>query len=187
MHQNHLKKLFQLEGYVLDRVEHGAAGILLHCHVRRSTMTHKSERSSRVNASRIRSLPHLMLEDKKVTLVVAQRRFYFSRHKTRRWEPLPDVGKRKQTTDTFRLNTLRELQRDNYSGTGAKRQRSHMFPMTILDGLSVEQKWVKPITRIGMDGKGVGRNKQVHNITNLSERKPHLVFPNLSQQKLKKN
>lgn len=176
-----------MEGYVLDQAEHQRAQVLLRCHVRRTTMTHKGERSHKVHGIRVRLLPHLMLEDKKVVLLVTQRRFYFPKHRTRRWEALPDVGRRKQTTNTFRLNTLRELQRDNYSGTGAKRQRSHMFPVTILDGLSVEQKWTKPIARIGMDGKGVGRNKVVHNLTNLGERKPHLVFPNLSQQELKKN
>jgi transposase len=169
MHKNHLKKLFKLEGYVLDRVEDRETGIFLHCHVRRNTMTHKGERSGRVNETRLRTLPHLMLEDKKVTLLVTQRRFYFSKRKTIRWESLPDVGRGKQTTNTFRLNTLRELQRDNYSGTGFKRQRSHMFPMHILDSLSVEQKWTNTIERIGIDGKGVGKNKLVHNLTNLNQ------------------
>lgn len=187
MHKNHLKKTFQLEGYILDRIEYQSKQVLLYCYVRHRTMTYKGERSNRVNESRIRYLPHMMLEDKKVVLVIEQRRFYFPKHKSKRWELLPDMGKRKQTTNTFRLNTLRELQRDNYSGTGYKRQRSHMFPMHLLDGLSIENKWTKPIKKIGMDGKGAGRNKVIHNLTNLDDRKPHLVFPNTNQQELKKN
>ena len=150
-------------------------------------MVFRGERSFKINGMRVRNLPHMMLEDKMVILVITQRRFHFRKHKTRRWEALPDVSPKKQTTNTFRLNTLRELQRDNYSGTGYKRHKSNMFPMHILDGMDFKQGWEKPITKIGLDGKGVGNRKVVHNITNLQDNKPLLVLPNLNQVELKKN
>jgi hypothetical protein len=187
MHKNHLKKIFQLEGYILDRVEHQNNKTLLYCHVQKISMTYNGERSLKVNETRERRLSHMMLEDKRVILVITQRRFYFSKHKTKRWEKLPDVGKRKQTTNTFRINTLRELQRDNYSGTGFKRHKSHMYPAHILDGLDFKVKWKDEIRRIGMDGKGVGHNKVVHNIVNLDKNKPLIVLPDLSQKHVKKN
>lgn len=187
MHKNHLKKMFKLEGYILDNVEYRKDGTFLHCHVQKSSMTYSGERSLRVNDTRERCLPHMMLEDETVILVVTQRRFYFPKHKTKRWERLPDVGKRKQTTNTFRLNTLRELQRDNYSGTGFKRKKSHMYSAHLLDSMDFKVEWKDKIEKIGMDGKGVGRNKVVHNIVNLDKNKPLLVLPNLRQKQVKKN
>lgn len=171
----------------MDKVEQTGERTLLHCHLQKRSMLFEGERSFKVSETRIRKLPHLMLEDRMVVLAVEQRRFYFPKHKTKRWESLPDVGPRKQTTNTFRLNTLRELQRDNYSGTGYKRGKSNMFPMHILDGMHFKQGWDKVITKIGLDGKGVGNRKVVHNITNLQENKPLMVLSNLSQADLKKN
>jgi len=187
MQKNHLKKMFQLQGYILDRIEYKLERTFVYCHIQKKSMILKGERSFKVSETRMRRLPHLMLEDKMIVLVLTQRRFYFSKYKTKRWEPLPDVSPRKQTTNTFRLNTLRELQRDNYSGTGYKRHKSNMFPMHILDGMDFKQGWDKPITKVGLDGKGVGSRKVVHNITNLDENKPLIVLPNLSQVELKKN
>jgi len=45
--------------------------------------------------------------------------------------------------------------------------------------------WDKKITRVGLDGKGVAKRKQVFNVTNLDEHQVIGVFPNLTQQKLK--
>ena len=45
--------------------------------------------------------------------------------------------------------------------------------------------WDKVITRVGLDGKGVSKRKQVFNITNLDEHQVIGVFPNLTQQRLK--
>jgi len=187
MQKNHLKKLFKLEGYILDKVEYKNNKTLLYCHLQRKSMVYHRETSKRVSETRTRHLPHMLLENETVILVIPQRRFYFSKHKTRRWESLPDVNPYKQTTNTFRLNTLRELQRDNYSGTGYKRHKSHMYPAYILDSMNVQVEWIKPIRKIGLDGKGVGHNKVVHNITNLSENKPHAILPNLNQKQFKKN
>jgi len=129
----------------------------------------------------------MLLEDETVIIVIMQRRFYFPKHKTRRWEPLPDVSPYKQTTNTFRLNTLRELQRNNYTGTGYKRHKSHMYSAYILDSMDIAIEWPESVTKTGLDGKGVGHNRVVHNITNLSENKPLVVLPNINQQQVKKN
>ena len=45
--------------------------------------------------------------------------------------------------------------------------------------------WDKKISRVGLDGKGVGKRRQVFNVTNLSENQVIGVFPNLTQQQLK--
>ncbi len=185
MLKNHLKKTFKLEGYILDKIEYLDDRILLHCHIQAKSMKYRGERSYKLNATRIRYLSHMMLEDKPVFLVVIQRRFYFSRHKTKLWEPLPGVSCRKKTTNTFRLNTLRELQRDNYKWTGKKRQRSGMFTSKLLDDLPVQFRWRKGITKLGLDGKGVRKHQLIHNVTNLEENKVIGVLPNFSQEELK--
>jgi len=187
MQKNHLKKLFKLEGYILDKIEYKNGKILLHCHLQRKTMVYCGEVGRKVNEVKIRHLPHMLLEDEMVILVVTRRRFYFPEHKTKRWEPLPDISMYKQTTNTFRLNTLRELQRDNYTGTGHKRHKSHMYSAYILDSMDIDIRWTEDITKIGLDGKGVGHNKVVHNITNLSKNKPLAVLPNMNQKQVKKN
>jgi len=187
MQKNHLKKLFKLEGYILDRIEYKNSKTLLYCHLQRKTMVYRGEISKKVNETRVRHLPHMLLEDETIILVVTQKRFYFPKHKTRRWESLPGVSPRKQTTDTFRLNTLRELQRDNYTGTGYKRLKSHMYSAYILDSMEIAVEWTEDITKIGLDGKGVGHNKVVHNITNLSKNKPLAVLPDMNQEQVKKN
>jgi hypothetical protein len=185
--KNHLKKLFKLEGYILDRVEYRNSKIFLYCHLQRKSMVFSGETSKRVTENRVRYLSHMILEDETVILVVSQRRFCFPKHRTRRWEPLPDVSSRRQTTNTFRLNTLRELQRDNYSGTGYRRKKSHMYAAHILDSMDMEIKWSEGITKIGLDGKGVRKNRLVHNITNLSDNRPLAVLPDMNQKQFKKN
>lgn len=187
MHKNHLKKIFKLEGYILDKVEYLEGRTFLHCHLQRKTMVFRGERSKKVNEVRVRHLSHLLLEDETVVLVVTQRKFYFPAHKSRRWELLPNVSRNKQTTDTFRLNTLRELQRDNYTGTGNKRHKSHMYSAYILDDMDMAVKWPESVTKIGLDGKGVGHNRMIHNITDLGRNKPLTVLPDLNQEQVKKN
>jgi len=46
--------------------------------------------------------------------------------------------------------------------------------------------WTKPIKKIGLDGKGIGRRRQVFNITNLSDKQVIGVLPGLSQVRLRK-
>jgi len=186
MQKNHLKKTFKLEGYILDKIEYLDDKILLHCHLQNRFIKYRGERSKQVNTTRIRYLSHMMLEDTPVFLVVNQRRFYFPKHKTKRWEALPGVSSRKQTTNTFRLNTLRELKRDNYKWTGKKRQRSGMFACKLLDDLPIQFRWEKGSTKIGLDGKGVRKHQLIHNVTDLGKNKVIGVLPNLSKEELKK-
>lgn len=187
MQKNHLKKLFKLEEYILDKIEYLNEEILLFCHIQARYMFFNGERSKCVNSIRKRKIPHMMLENQLVFLIVEQRRFHFPLQKKRLWEMLPGVGRRKQTTNTFRLHTLRELQRDNYSGSGKKRHKSPMFPMKLLDNLPIEFKWRKGIKTIGMDGKGVKKGKLIHHLVDLEQGKSICVMPGESQFLFKKN
>jgi len=185
MHGKYLSNLLELEEYVIDEVQKYATELHIHCHVRKRGMWFKGQYSEKVAEERVRRISHMMLENKQVVLVVSQRRFSFKG--TKRWEKLPDVEKYKQTTNTFRLNTLRELQRDNYSGSGFKRQKSGMFPMKLLDELEMHFEWRKGITRVGLDGKYVRSRELVHHLADLDEGKSITILPNLSQIQLKKN
>ena len=44
--------------------------------------------------------------------------------------------------------------------------------------------WKEPIKKIGIDGKGVNKRKQIFNLTNLDKNEVIGVFPNLTQTKL---
>jgi transposase len=150
-------------------------------------MTFKGERSHIVSEFKMRRIPHMMLENKLVCILIEQRRFSFPKHNKRLWEELPGVQKRKQTTNSFRLHTLRELQRDNYAGSGKKRHMSGMFTMKILDDLEIDFKWTKGITKIGLDGKWVRKGSVLHHLADLDKGKSIFVIPNLKQFQLKKN
>jgi len=181
----YLSKLLKLKEYVIDEMKEYVHESHVYCHPRVKGMWFEGEYSEKCVETRTRRIPHMMLENQRIVLIVTQRRFSFKG--TRRWEKLPDVEKGQRTSNTFRLHTLRELQRDNYSGSGHKRQMSGMFPMKLLDSLEIEFKWPKGITRVGLDGKGVTKGKLVHHLANLDEGKSICVLPNLSQKQLKKN
>lgn len=181
----YLSKLLKLEEYIIDDFEERGLEIRVKCHAKSRGMWFENQYSNRTTETRIRVIPHIMLENQRVILIIFQRRFAFKG--TRRWEKLPDIGKRQRTTDTFRLHTLRELQRDNYSGSGKKRQMSGMFPMKLLDKLKIEFKWRKGITRVGLDGKAVRKGKLIHHLVDLDKGKSICIIPNLNQDQLKKN
>jgi len=185
MQNKYFSKALKLEAYVVNKVEDKEFSVLIHCHVRARGMYFNGEFSTKVAERKIRRISHMMLENKQVVLLVKQRRFSFKG--TRRWEMLPDVQKYKQTSNIFRLHTLRELQRDNYSGSGHKRQKSGMFPMKLLDELGMSFEWRKGITRIGLDGKYVRKHQAVHHLADLDKGKSITVLPALSQNQLKKN
>lgn len=66
------------------------------------------------------------------------------------------------------------------------RQISKSASLNLIDEMVVSSiKWDKPIARIGMDGKGVRRHKQVFSITNLVDREIIGVLPDLTQSELK--
>lgn len=187
MHKQYFSKTFKLKEYILDEVKEHAQETHIYCHSRARGMWFEGKYSEKYTETRIRRIPHMMLENIRIVLIVTQRRFRFKFKGTKRWEKLPDVEKRKQTTNTFRLHTLRELQRDNYSGSGHKRQMSGMFPMKLLDSLEIQLEWRNGITRVGLDGKGVRKGKLVHHLADLDKGKSICVIPDLSQEQLKKN
>lgn len=119
MRKDYLSKVLKLKEYVVENIKENEDQLEVHCHSRKRGMWYNREYSRQVAETRIRQIPHLMIENQRVVLIVTQRRFFFK--ETKRWEKLPDVEKGKQTTNTFRLHTLRELQRDNYSGSGFKK------------------------------------------------------------------
>lgn len=181
----YFSKSFKLEAYLIDEVREYAAEIHIHCHVKKRGVWFQGRYSEQVTEKRVRHIPHMMLENKRVVLVVSQRRFVFK--STRRWEILPDIERYKQTTNTFRLHTLRELQRDNYSGSGHKRHMSGMFPMKLLDELTMRFEWKKGIKRVGLDGKYVRSKELVHHIVDLDWGKSIMILPGCGQAEFKKN
>jgi hypothetical protein len=122
MKANDLRAVFQLNSeYVIDKIEHNEGEILIHCHSKKKGIWHEEVYSQTVSERRIRKIQHIMIEDRKTFLVLTQRRFRFHELNTCRWEQFSDIGWNCSTTKQFQQNTLRELQRDNYSGTGKKR------------------------------------------------------------------
>ena len=65
-------------------------------------MKKENEISKEINQTRTRKIAHSMLDDKKVFILIEQRRFYFPKHKTKLWEPLPQVKHKQQSTLTFK-------------------------------------------------------------------------------------
>jgi len=102
MQKNEIKKIFKLDGYIFDKFEEQDDKIILHCHIQCKSMKLKSETSKTINQSRNRLIAHSVFEFKKVFISVEQRRFYFPKHKTKRWESLPQVKKNQQTSITFK-------------------------------------------------------------------------------------
>lgn len=122
MKSEYLRKVLKIDpDYVIEKVEEKGDETLVYCHSRKKGMWFKEIYSKTVSERRIRKIQHIMVEAQKVFLVITQRRFRFHKLKTCRWEPLEDIERNFSTTITFQKNTLRELQRDNYSGTGKKR------------------------------------------------------------------
>ena len=117
-----LRFAFQLPGeYVIDKIEKQNDELLIHCHSKSRGFWHEEVYSKTVSETRTRRIQHIMIEDKKTFLVLTQRRFRFHELNTCRWEKISNIGAGCLTTNEFQQHTLRELQRDNYSGTGKKR------------------------------------------------------------------
>ena len=102
MQKTMLKKVFNLEGYILDKIEESGGEISLYCHLQRKNMKHKCEVSSNVNIRRERKILHAIFEDKKAFIIIKQRKFYFSKYNKRLWEELPQVKKGQQISTTFK-------------------------------------------------------------------------------------
>lgn len=102
MLKSDVKKIFNLEGYIFDKMEDTNDGIILHCHLQRKSMTLNSENSKNINETRNRLISHAIFEDKKVFIAIKQRRFYFPKQKKKQWESLPQVKKNQQMTTNFK-------------------------------------------------------------------------------------
>jgi transposase len=78
------------------------------------------------------------------------------------------------------------LRTTNYSGLAEVRGISTTASLNLIDEMVESSiRWEKPIKIVGIDGKGVGKNKQVFNITNLVENQVIGVLPNFTQRQLK--
>lgn len=79
------------------------------------------------------------------------------------------------------------LRNTNYSGLSETRGFSKMTSLRLIDEMVVSSiNWKEPIKKIGLDGKGVNRRKQIFNLTNLDKNEVIGVFPNLTQAELKR-
>lgn len=113
---------FQLpKEYVIEKIEKKDDEVLIYCHSRTRGFWYEGLYSKTVSERRIRRVQHIMMEDQKTILVITQRRFRFHKLNTCRWEKFSNIEEGCLTTNEFQQHTLRELQRDNYSGTGKKR------------------------------------------------------------------
>jgi len=129
MKKTELKKLFRLpREYVLDNLREQEGASEVYCHSKTPGMWHEGEYSKTVSERRIRRVKHIMIEDTQVVLVITQRRFRFHQQKTCRWEKLPGIESCSKTSNEFQKNTLRELQTQNYSQSGKKRDVAIVTP-----------------------------------------------------------
>ncbi|MCX6743275.1 MAG: transposase [Candidatus Parcubacteria bacterium] len=181
-----LSKIFDLKGYILDRVEYrDDREILLHCHLKRKTMRFKSQSSKAVCAQRLRKIKHQVFEGRLVWLMIAQRRFYFSKPDKRLWEKLPNVALKKQTTESYRRNSIMALKNSTYSYSSQQRLASPMFSSRLVDELpELKFYWPEEITKIGLDGKNIGRRKNMFTLTDLDGKKLISALPPMSQREL---
>lgn len=186
MRDKSMLKLFKLEGYFVDKVEEREDRIYLSCRPRTRGMWYEDEYSTRINTTRVRTLRHVVIDTTMVFLVIAQRKFYFSKHKKRLWEALPGIQKHQQTSLEFRKQTILAVRDTNFSGAARRRGTSVMFPIRLLDELP-EAQWClngEQLTRIGLDGKGVRKHQQIFTVTNLEKMELIGVLAERSQASL---
>jgi len=181
-----LSKIFDLKGYILDRVEYpDDKEIMLCCHLKRKTMRFKSQSSNAICAQRKRKIKHQVFEGRLVWISVTQRRFYFCKSDNRLWEKLPNVALKKQTTESYRRNSIIALKNSTYSYSSQQRLASPMFSSRLVDSLpELKFYWPKEIGKIGFDGKNIGKRKNMFTLTNLDEKKLISALPPMSQKEL---
>lgn len=181
-----LIKMFDLKGYILDKIEiPNDNNILLFCHLKRKTMKLKSQRSCRVCATRERKIKHQIFEGKTVWIIINQRRFFFSKYDKRLWEKLPNVSVKKQTSNTYIINTIKSLNKTTYSHNAELRQSSPMFSSRLIDALpEIKINWTNTISQVGLDGKNIGKHKQSFTLTNLDQKELISALPPMNQKEL---
>lgn len=179
-------KLFYLNGYILDKIEFpNDENIYLFCHLKRKTMKLKSQRSNSISITRIRKIKHLVFEGKVVWIIVVQRRFYFSKYDKRLWEKLPNVSFKKQTSNVYRINTIKSLKNSTYTHNADSRKSSPMFCSRLVDELpELKIYWDGKIKRVGLDGKNIGKHKQMFTLTNLDKNNLISAISPMNQKEL---
>jgi transposase len=186
MSKKSLQKLFNLKGYILDKIEYAdSENIDLHCHLQRKGMKYRGETSRSVCVTKQRKIKHQVFEGKTVWIIVTQRRFFFTKYDQRLWEKLPNVSIKKQTSNTYRINTIKSLSKASYTLNADLRRSSAMFSSRLVDELpEVRFNWPDNVKRIGMDGKNIGKRKQMITISNLEHKQLISVLPPMSQSEL---
>ena len=102
MLKKEIKEMFDLEGYIFDKMENLDDRVILHCHIQKKFLKLGTERSKSVSETRKRLITHTIFDNKKVYILIMQRRFYFPKQKKRIWELLPQVKKNQQMTTNFK-------------------------------------------------------------------------------------
>ena len=180
-----LLKILKLEEYVIEKIEERDKKFYVYCHPRKRGMWYEDQYSKALSTSRIKTARHIVIEDAVAILKIKQRKFYFKKYDKRLWEQLPDFRKKKHDSNTFRKNTLKNLRNTNYTGVSKNRSTSKMFPLRLLDEIDgFKVNWNPACRRIGLDGKGVRKNKAVMNITNLDQKEVISVLPAYNQETL---
>lgn len=145
----------------------------------------KSQRSCRVCATRERKIKHQIFEGKTVWIIINQRRFFFSKYDKRLWEKLPNVSVKKQTSNTYIINTIKSLNKTTYSHNAELRQSSPMFSSRLIDALpEIKINWTNTISQVGLDGKNIGKHKQSFTLTNLDQKELISALPPMNQKEL---
>ncbi len=178
--------MFDLYGYVLDKIEvPNDENIYLFCHLKRKTMKFKSQRSKSISTIRKRKIKHQIFEGKIVWIMIKQRRFYFSKNDKRLWEKLPNVSVKKQSTNIYRSNSIKSLRNSTYTHTADSRKSSPMFCSRLVDELpEINIYWPTKIKRIGLDGKNIGKHKQMFTLTNLDKNNLISAISPMNQKQL---
>jgi len=179
-------KMFDLTGYILEKIEFpNDTNIYLFCHLKRKTMKFKSQTSNRISTTRKRKIKHQIFEGKIVWIIIEQRRFYFSKYDKRLWEKLPNISIKKQTSDTYRLNTIKSLKNSTYTYNAETRKSSPMFCSRLVDDLpEINIYWPTVIKKIGLDGKNIGKHKQMFTLTNLDKNELISAITPMNQKQL---
>lgn len=173
-----------MQGFILDKiVQKDENNIYLNCHLQTKRMRYKSQRSSYVTTTRKRRIKHLIFEGKTVWIIIEQRRFYFSKYNKRLWERLPNISRGKQTTNIYRINSIKSLGNSTYTHTANSRKSSPIFCSRLVDELpEINIYWPTKIKRVGLDGKNIGKHKQMFTLTNLDKNKLISAISPMNQQ-----
>lgn len=183
MQTHYLSKILKLKGYSIKDIEENDREIIVYCISKKRGMWYENQYSCSKCANRIKSIKHIVIEERIVILKINQRRFYFKKKDTRRWESLPGIKKQKRTSEIFRENTLKNLRKTNYTGVSEKRFVSKMFPLRLLDEIpGFKINWNKKCSRIGLDNKSIRKYHSVMNITNLDTKEVITILPKYSKQ-----